>query len=118
MSDSETHFTVGASISVLSYLLHKKARNETTDLMEIFAIGLCGGAVATLPDVIDPAYSSNHRSIGHSIVLSGLLISALAKKLEENPKITKHQRDFAKSMIWSFASHLLLDSSTPAGLPL
>ena len=118
MSDSQTHFTVGAGVGILNYLLNKNSRNETTQLGELLAVGLLGGAVATLPDVIDPPYSPNHRNIGHSLILSGLLIPALIKKIEENPQVNINQKDFTKSLLWSYASHLLLDAGTPAGLPL
>lgn len=118
MSNSQTHFTVGAGVSIFNYLASKKSRNETGNLWEMLVFGLFGGAVATLPDVIDPPISPTHRSIGHSIALSGLSIPTSLNKIKESPQINQCQKDFAQSMILSYASHLLLDAGTPAGLPL
>lgn len=118
MPNAETHFGVGAGASVLTYLINKKSRNEQAQLQEILAVGLFGGAVALLPDIIDPPLSPDHRGIGHSIALSGILIPLLLKRIEENPQISPDQKDFVKSLIVGFASHLLLDAGTPAGLPI
>lgn len=118
MPNSGTHFVVGAGISALTYLIIKRARNEPTQLQELVAVGFVGGAVALLPDIIDPPLSPNHRGIGHSIALSGILIPVLLKQIEENPNMTPDQRDFTKSIVVGFVSHLILDAGTPAGLPL
>ena len=118
MSDGKTHFKVGAIASIIGYTQGKKSRNETTDLRELFTVGLFGGAAAMLPDIIDPPTNPNHRSIGHSIVVSGLLIPKLMNKINENHQMTPEQKDFFKSILMGYTSHFLLDARTPAGLPL
>jgi len=118
MSNNQTHFTGGVGVSIFNYLVSKKSRNETGDFWEMLVFGLFGGAAATLPDVIDPPLSPTHRNIGHSIVLSGLSIPTMLRKIDESSQINQYQKDFARSILWSYASHLLLDANTPAGVPL
>lgn len=117
MPNAGTHFGVGACVSALTYLVNKNARNEPVQLQELLAVGLFGGAVSLLPDVIDPPLVPHHRSIGHSIALSGFSIPVLMKRIEENPQMTPDQKDFVKSMVAGYVSHLVLDAGTPAGLP-
>lgn len=116
MPNSKTHFTVGAGTSIFTYLLNKNSRNETASLEEVITVGLLGGAAATLPDILDPPTSPKHRSIGHSIALSGSLIPML-QRIKENPQINQNQKDIADSVFAAFASHLVIDAGTPAGLP-
>lgn len=117
MPNAGTHFGVGAGVSALTYLASKNARNEPVQLQELLAVGLFGGVVALLPDVIDPPLSPDHRSIGHSIALSGLSIPVLIKWIDENAQMNSDQKDFAKSMVAGYVSHLVLDAETHAGLP-
>ena len=118
MPNARTHFGVGAVVSALTYLANKNARNEPVQLLGLLAVGLSGGAVALLPDMIDPPVSPNHRGIGHSIAVSGFSIHVLLKRIEESTQMTQDQKDFAKSMVAGYVSHLVLDGGTPAGLPL
>lgn len=118
MSDGKTHFKAGVIASIISYAQGKKSRNETTDLGELLAVGLFGGAAAMLPDIIDPPTNPNHRSIGHSMVVSGLLIPKLMNRINENNQMTPKEKDFFKSIVMGYTSHFLLDARTPAGLPL
>ncbi len=116
MPNNKTHFTVGAGTSIFTYLLNKSSRNEATSLEEVITVGFLGGAAATLPDILDPPTSPKHRSVGHSIALSGSLIPIL-QRIKENPQINQNQKDIAESVFAGFASHLAMDAGTPAGLP-
>lgn len=100
----------------MSYLLNKSSRNEIASLGEVITVGFLGGVAATLPDILDPPTSPKHRSVGHSIALSGSLIPVL-QRIKENPQINQNQKDIAQSIFVGFASHLLMDADTPAGLP-
>ena len=113
----ETHFLVGGFTCALTYLYLNKIKNDTVDGLELAGVFLVGGAVASLPDVIDPPNNAFHRSIGHSVIgASGL--GVLLNNTNGNDNLTDKQRSLICSLVFAYWSHLLLDAQTPAGLPL
>ena len=116
MPNRKAHVAIGVGITILVYLLNKNSRNEASSLGEVITVGVLGGAAAILPDILDTPISPRHRSVGHSMALSGSLIPIL-QKIKENPQINQNQKDVAVSVFAGFASHLAMDAGTPAGLP-
>lgn len=117
MPNFKTHFLVGGAVSALTYLYLNKARNEAVDGLELVGAFLAGGAVASLPDIIDPPNNAFHRSIGHSVIgASGL--GVLLNNVNDNNNLTDKQKSLICSLVIAYWSHLLLDAQTPAGLPL
>ena len=118
MPDFETHFITGGFISALTNAALKKNRLQQISLGELIATFFTGGAVASLPDIIDPATNPQHRSIGHSLALSATGIPKLREMIANNPEWTTEQKEFLVSLLPAYGSHLVLDATTPAGLPL
>lgn len=118
MSNGNTHALVGGLVGTSNYILQHKIQNEQFDLGEILAVSLSSVLFGLLADKIDPPTSPNHRSIGHSVSVNSILLPRLWQIVENNPNLTFKQKKFYQSMICSYASHLVLDSTTPMGLPL
>ena len=79
--------------------------------------GLGGAAGAIAPDVLEPALHPNHRSLFHSLAAGGATTAGL-KGLYETVSMDPYLRLFARSLLVGYLSHLVLDSSTPRGLPV
>ena len=117
MPNFKTHFLVGGFTSALVYLYLNKIKNEAVDGLELLGVFLTGGAVASLPDIIDPPNNAFHRSVGHGVIgASGL--GVLLNNANENGNLTDKQKSLICSLVLAYWSHLLLDAQTPAGLPL
>jgi membrane-bound metal-dependent hydrolase YbcI (DUF457 family) len=123
-----------------------KANRQPT-LMEVggwFAAGVVG---AKLPDLLEPAFCPTHRKFCHSGCMLALDLAALqsqtlqdmiegllqhakryhlmAQNSEDNQlgyKLCAYLLEFSAGalpgFLGSYASHLILDSTTPCGLPL
>jgi membrane-bound metal-dependent hydrolase YbcI (DUF457 family) len=72
---------------------------------------------ACLPDVLEPAVHPNHRSHLHSI--ASVAVAAYAvKALLASSKADGDTKLVLTATATGFATHHLLDSGTPRGLPL
>lgn len=113
--------------------------------MEIFAGGLGGHIGGVLPDVLEPAVSSHHRNIAHSVVGGGAMVLATYVQLQAHCRTSAarcEQRAAAlvgdpagasragwEGLAWHFlaallvgvaagyASHMVMDAATPRGIP-
>ena len=128
------------------FVLARRANRQPT-LAEIggwFAGGIAG---AKTPDLLEPAYCPRHREVCHSASVLAIDIALLQSQTLENcikylhEKAADYRRrseadpdtslwysllallcEFAAGVLPSFlggyASHLILDSTTPCGLPV
>lgn len=142
------HVAVGvpAGAAVAAYA----ARNEHGSAFLLESIGgSVGGYVGALvPDVLEPAVSSWHRSVCHSWVAVGVGVKSLPEHLARwqaycRAHAAEHERrrdasddamarawhaacaifwllvsGFALGLVAGYASHVALDAATPRGLPL
>lgn len=117
MPNAEKHAVAGFIVTALGYVVVKKFQGEEINLGHALAWGAVGAGVALIPDVIEPAVSPTHRSFAHSAITSGLVTYAV-KSAWDDPNNTSDQKAVATSMGAAYLSHLLLDATTPAGLPI
>lgn len=118
MSNAKTH-RLGAGIAVgttTALLLDFDDR----DLAKSVAAGGLAYFPGTLPDIIEPATSPNHRQFFHSYAFLGLLGTGMYKayKWETENEWQKLTRFSLLVTGGAYATHLLMDSSTPKGLPV
>src|SRR5258708_140013 len=80
MADGKTHKAIGMTSGAI--FAAYKAKNQTPENFIIEAIGgaLGGYAGGILPDYLEPAISSWHRDIAHSVA-AGSTVVAGAKKM-------------------------------------
>lgn len=148
MPNRKVHTTTGTIIGG-GFALYK-ARNQEPHHMALEAIGgaLAGSIGGRIPDLIDPATSPRHRSIGHSVIPNSLVGGVYFENLNSwqdsirhyasNHQTKRKQTDSFFEKFWfglleilchlaagalaglgvGHASHLALDLCTPARLPL
>jgi inner membrane protein len=107
MPNRSTHIATGAGVgAVVALFLPGLSHLHPLERM------IWGGGIsaigAAVPDILEPADSPSHRGFAHSYaVLGGSLRGSIG---EINPILAL--------LLAGYASHLVLDASTPASLPL
>src|SRR5574337_275704 len=147
MARRRTHLIVGtpSGAAVAAYMAREQ---PSWKLPAEAAGGALGGAVgALLPDVLEPAFNSWHRSIAHSYATAGVGVATIPQRLSSWQEYCRRQADLHErlrersfdewSRLWhylcaffwhvmsgfiagaavGYLSHLALDMMTPRGLP-
>ena len=129
MPNLKTHLTTGAAVAGGANLIYQlfqlydSAQPPGTfwealtrvkwGRVGIFAVA--GGAIAALPDLLEPADHPNHRALLHSVCCGGALTyGAFGKHSERWPDDDKHA---IRTGALAYLSHLALDAGTPKSLP-
>jgi membrane-bound metal-dependent hydrolase YbcI (DUF457 family) len=130
MANFKRHAAVGAGVGAGLNLLWQiskimESQNPPTnlgellqslDLLQVASFAALGAACASLPDILEPATSPNHRAVFHSLACGGAVTyGAFGKhtdRLHPDTALT------IQTMALSYLSHLALDGTTPKGLPL
>jgi len=119
MANGKVHLLVGTGLAVAADFLwqHSQMANDPDrkfDWGELAIVGLCGGVVGLLADILEPAVHPHHRGFFHSIVFAALMVWALVRF---GGKLTGLAAVFCAIMTLSYFSHLFLDALTPRSLP-
>jgi len=114
-----THIVIGIALFLVYAYCLSRVHPAGIVLLTYGLLGVAIGSVS--PDVLEPATSSRHRGTFHSrralrvtgvlfflTALGGLVPSGLSALSAAYP---------ASCLLLGYASHLLADSITPAGLP-
>jgi len=147
MPGRDVHWPVGSVIGAVS-VSRADARSAEEWLTEVIWGALGGLLGAALPDMLEPADTPRHRGGAHSVLagLTAIWINQQARRLRgqwlEEAETCRHMaRQYpswsAETRYWrdrearlrsasgfvagvspGYLSHLLLDSQTPAGIPL
>ncbi|MCU7937094.1 MAG: metal-dependent hydrolase [Candidatus Thiodiazotropha sp. (ex Dulcina madagascariensis)] len=82
--------------------------------------GLLGGALSSLPDFLEPAIHPNHRGFFHSYAVLALLGYGAYRlwKWEPTDGFGQLARMGGLVVIASYGIHLVMDATTPKGLPI
>ncbi len=115
MANSRSHIVAGAVVGLGVYTIWKLVRDEEFKLSGAFSSLLVGAFFGLLPDLLEPALHPNHRSIFHSVIALGGA-GCLGYKVIKSP-LDSESKSYVLTALASFASHLVLDSTTPKGLP-
>ena len=117
MSKREEHILLGALFGFGAYVAAKRAQGEEVNWGNAIGWGFMGAGVATLLDIIEPAYSPNHRSFAHSLTTAGI-VTCMAKETWSRSDVSPEQKAVAVSLAAAYLSHLFADSVTPASIPI
>jgi inner membrane protein len=117
----KTHITAGAISGIIVLLILGKVHNVTINPLLCMIAILFSVLGSTLPDKIEPAKNSKHRRFFHSKVIliatSYLLFEIFntgnAAYFNENMLTL-----YTGFILAGYLSHLILDATTPSGLPL
>src|SRR5882724_8032645 len=130
MANFKKHVVVGAAVAGGANLIYQLVRLYTSaqpphtlgDALtqvkwgRVAAFAAAGGAIAVLPDLLEPAYHPNHRALFHSVCCGGALAyGAFGKHTERWHEDDRHA---ARVGALAYLSHLFLDAGTPKTLPL
>lgn len=76
--------------------------------------------MGTLPDLLEPATNPNHRQFFHSLTFLGLVGTGMYKlyQWEAEDELDKLIRFALLAAGGAYVTHLLMDSTTPKGLPV
>ena len=116
MSNLKNHMLIGSIAGLAVYGVSKCLKKEPFILNDAFAAAVIGSAFAVVPDVIEPANNPNHRSICHSLVAGTVLIEVLIRRLRSQN--LSHENELLDIIVGGYLSHLILDETTPKGLPI
>jgi membrane-bound metal-dependent hydrolase YbcI (DUF457 family) len=136
MPNRIVHSSVGVIAGVVPVCLVGQSLTARENIV-IATGGVFGGLLGSiLPDIIDLPRSFNHRSIGHSMCANGTWLFLILSRCQEAcidrvqfSKDAAEEGDTLKELFWLFLagfilgfalgylSHLLLDMTTPMGLP-
>ncbi|WP_040508679.1 metal-dependent hydrolase [Leptospira wolffii] len=116
MADSRTHIKAGVIAGIALSVLKDWNRHDLTPdqkLMRMFVAGSIGAIGGKLPDIFEPADHPNHRQGAHSVAF----ISPSYVSFQELKKKYPEWEVIIDPLLAGYASHLLLDSETPMGIP-
>lgn len=113
-----THQLVAAT-AVSAYLADRERKAGVSTAKPL----LGGGAAAlftTLPDILEPAISPNHRSIFHSVAFAVTLVACFRQLDQWQPTsdLEKLMKGVGMLAISAYLIHLALDFTTKKSLPL
>ena len=117
MANRSQHSIGGALAGTGIYVFDRWSKQEPIVLTDLALCSLGGACVASLPDLLEPAYHPNHRQFFHSLSILGGLGLHLDTTLK-NGRYTNPKKLAFKVFVGAYASHLILDGDTPKGLPL
>jgi hypothetical protein len=148
MSNHRTHVRVGAVAGGAAAAYLARHQPGPLALAETLGGGLAGALGAKIPDILEPAVHSWHRSTAHSVTVGGGAVAVAMRSVRSwqrhcRDQVAQHSRQQAESadpivglwhglmvLVWSFLcgvapgmaagymSHLALDACTPRGLPV
>jgi|SRR5690606_15533525 len=133
MSNRREHDMAGAFVGGLSVLASAMAAGRSPSVGEVLGGVLSGVVTSRLPDVLEPATHSGHRRVAHSTVAPGAtgwaakrlhrthVALATAAEREADPVrrfLAQMAGGATVGAAGGYASHLMLDATTPKGLPL
>lgn len=107
MPNRSTHIACGACAGALASLF-MPSLSHLHPVQRVLLGGGLGAVGGALPDIIEPAETPSRRGIAHSYALLGGTLHGSTRIA--NPV-------FALLFV-GYASHLILDASTPANIPL
>lgn len=121
MPRRSTHIAVGAGAGILADLfiqwLEWGGRPDfRIDVGRLLIAGGIGAVAGTLPDILEPATSPNHRGVFHSAT-SGYAVW-WACKGQHTEALDPNVRSILQAFAVGFGSHLAADSITPRSIRL
>lgn len=117
MANGTGHMIAGGVSGAVVLMHHRRKENKRVELGEMLVSIAVGIFFGLLADKLEPAVSPNHRAFFHSVVFFAFAAWQLYR-LCCNEESNSNQQLAFKLIGTAYASHLLLDSITPKGLPL
>lgn len=129
MPNFKKHAATGAGVGIVltaltNYFQQQKRRDTdpayqfdwSEFLVKTFAGGSVGAFCGVLPDLLEPATYPGHRKFFHSITTATAIGYGMYSANKSN--LSQADKELINIAGSCYFSHLILDSGTPAGLPL
>lgn len=116
MPKTGLHAITGAATGAAAYALDRLARNEPVNNDRLWSVALAGGLAGALPDILEPPLHRRHRRFFHSRVTLAAAALFLVM-LDSGESLDDEQKAAVRALVLAYLSHLLMDSTTPMGLP-
>lgn len=111
------HAATGAATGATFYMLERTLTDKPVDTDALMDNLVHFGIAGALPDILEPPTHRGHRSFFHSfLTLAGSLYAF--SKLDSREDLTDQEKSMKKAHLVAYLSHLLMDSTTPMGLPI
>jgi len=117
MPNNDEHTLVGGLLGLMCYFGHKNLTGTKPSLLGAAGSTVLGAAAGSLPDMIEPATSPQHRGLFHSASV-GLGLTYLLRKAARSETLSREEKLVTAILGLGYLSHLSLDSRTSQGLPL
>jgi membrane-bound metal-dependent hydrolase YbcI (DUF457 family) len=117
MPSNDEHTLIGGLVGLICYLGHKDYTGTKPSLLGAASSTILGAAAGSLPDVIEPATSPQHRGLFHSTSV-GLGLTYLLRKVAGSETLNREEKLISAILGLGYLSHLSLDSQTSQGLPM
>jgi membrane-bound metal-dependent hydrolase YbcI (DUF457 family) len=101
----------------MCYLGHKELTDSKPSLLGAASSTVLGVAAGSLPDMIEPPTSPQHRGLFHSASV-GLGLTYLLKKAAQSTTMSREEKLVSAILGLGYLSHLFLDAETKQGLPV
>jgi len=111
------HTFAGALAGAGVYLLHQKRIGHQPTLRGAALAAIEGAIGGMLPDDLEPPDNPNHRGPFHSIA-TGIAVAKNGQRIFASEGMPQYLKEGLGSVCAGYVSHLLLDATTPKGLPL
>lgn len=106
----------GVAFALWRYYRQEPALRGDFPWGDVLLFGGIGFLCPSLPDLLEPATSPNHRQVFHSVAMAALVrhvaFSAHVEKLDPGTRAP------LQAVALAYLSHLGADATTPASLPL
>lgn len=118
MSSGKAH-RIGAAMALGGIHAYLETQDGRSSLLPVATADI-GYAAGTLPDILEPATSPNHRKFLHSLAMAGLVSWSVYRLWEMQPATEQEKflRWLGLAMGGAYLGHLMMDSATPKSLPL
>lgn len=120
MANATAH-RLGAGLTVgLTSLAHELKRGADADFFRPVAASSLAALAGTLPDILEPATSPNHRQVLHGVAFAVAIGYGMYKLYRWEPadEWGKFFRFVGLVIGGAYLVHLAMDACTPASLPL
>jgi len=118
MPNFKQHFiaglAVGATINLVSQL-NRRGEDTTFDFGELCVCSLLAAGAASVPDMLEPATSPNHRGFFHSLVMAAFVAYSMSD--DHTKRLSPAVRYLLLLLGPGYLSHLVLDARTPKCIP-
>jgi membrane-bound metal-dependent hydrolase YbcI (DUF457 family) len=116
MANKKEHILYGAAAGAALSVLEAAISGKRLQPANIMICSLTAALGSAIPDFLEPPTHPNHRGMGHSLAML-LYLTAFLHQLRKSSNISPLASS-AKGLIIGYGSHIAIDATTPARIPI